>query len=157
MQYSIFGRKFLKQTGIGQLMDDLSNPPPGSCLLGGGSPAFIPELIEVWREIVSKQIQSGSMDKILGGYESPSGILELRETIASILSDESGTKISKDQIAITNGSQNAFYFLLNFFPEISVMIKEKKSFFPFFRNTSVIRIKPWSRILFYLLRLKFGK
>ncbi|EMO29683.1 hypothetical protein LEP1GSC170_5318 [Leptospira interrogans serovar Bataviae str. HAI135] len=157
MQYSIFGRKFLKQTGIGQLMDDLSNSPPGSCLLGGGNPAFIPELIEVWREIVSKQIESGSMDKILGGYESPSGILELREMIASILSNESGTKISKDQIAITNGSQNAFYFLLNFFSGNFGNDQRKKSFFLFFPNTSVIQIKLWSRILFYLLRLKFGK
>ncbi|EMO42532.1 valine--pyruvate transaminase [Leptospira noguchii] len=130
MQYSIFGRKFLKQTGIGQLMDDLSNSPPGSCLLGGGNPAFIPELIEVWREIVSKQIESGSMDKILGGYESPSGILELREMIASILSNESGTKISKDQIAITNGSQNAFYFLLNFFSGNFGNDQRKKILFP---------------------------
>ncbi|RHX82240.1 valine--pyruvate transaminase [Leptospira yasudae] len=130
MRYSLFGNKFSRQTGIGQLMDDLGNPPPGSCLLGGGNPALIPEVNEVWREIVSKLLESGSMGRILGSYESPSGVLELRETIASILSEESGTAIDKDQIAITNGSQNAFYFLLNFFSGNFGNGNRKKILFP---------------------------
>ncbi|EMM72949.1 valine--pyruvate transaminase [Leptospira weilii] len=130
MQYSIFGRKFSEQTGIGQLMDDLGRFHPGSCLLGGGNPAFIPEVAEVWKEIISKQIESGSMQRIIGSYESPSGIPELRETIASILSEESRTKITEDQIAITNGSQNAFYFLLNFFSGNFGNGRRKKIFFP---------------------------
>ncbi|WP_061247834.1 valine--pyruvate transaminase [Leptospira alstonii] len=130
MQYSIFGRKFSEQTGIGQLMDDLASSRPDSCLLGGGNPALIPEAAEVWKEIVLKQIESERMEKILGSYESPSGIPELRETIASILSEESGTKIQEDQIAITNGSQNAFYFLLNFFSGNFGNGQRKKILFP---------------------------
>ncbi|MDI7224082.1 valine--pyruvate transaminase [Leptospira santarosai] len=130
MRYSTFGRKFSEQTGIGQLMDDLGSFHPGSCLLGGGNPAFIPEVTDVWKEIVSKQIESGVIQKIIGSYESPSGIPELRETIASILSEESGTKITEDQIAITNGSQNAFYFLLNFFSGNFGNGQRKKIFFP---------------------------
>ncbi|EQA63600.1 hypothetical protein LEP1GSC062_2414 [Leptospira alexanderi serovar Manhao 3 str. L 60] len=157
MQYSIFGRKFSEQTGIGQLMDDLGCFHPGSCLLGGGNPAFIPEVTEVWKEIISKQIESGSIQRIIGSYESPSGIPELRETIASILSEESGTKITEDQIAITNGSQNAFYFLLNFFSGNFGNGQRKKFFFPFFPNISVTRIKLWSPIHSCPLHLRFKK
>lgn len=111
-------------------MDDLGNPSPGSCLLGGGNPAHIPEVAEVWKEILSKQIESGGIERILGSYESPSGVLELREILAEILSKESGTKISFDEIAITNGSQNAFYFLLNFFSGNFGNQKDKKILFP---------------------------
>ncbi|MDV6234158.1 valine--pyruvate transaminase [Leptospira ellisii] len=128
--YSDFGNKFLKQTGIGQLMDDLGNPPPGSCMLGGGNPALIPEVSAVWKEIVSKQIESGAMEKILGSYESPAGIRELRERLASVFSEESGSEISPEQIAVTNGSQNAFYFLLNFFSGRFPDGRKRKILFP---------------------------
>ncbi|AYV56097.1 valine--pyruvate transaminase [Leptospira kmetyi] len=130
MRYSHFGRKFLKQTGIGQLMDDLGNPPPSACMLGGGNPASIPEVARTWKEIVTEQIESGRMERILGSYESPSGVQELREIVASILTEESGTPIGEDQIAITNGSQNAFYFLLNFFSGNFENGQRKKILFP---------------------------
>ncbi|MBM9499330.1 valine--pyruvate transaminase [Leptospira sp. 201903071] len=130
MEYSQFGQKFKKQTGIGQLMDDLGNPPAGACMLGGGNPASIPEVAEVWKKILSKQIESGSLKRILGSYESPAGVQELRECVASILSEESGTNISENQIAITNGSQNAFYLLLNFFSGKFQKGKNKKILFP---------------------------
>lgn len=157
MRYSTFGRKFSEQTGIGQLMDDLGSFHPGSCLLGGGNPAFIPEVTDVWKEIVSKQIESGVIQKIIGSYESPSGIPELRETIALILSEESGTKITEDQIAITNGSQNAFYFLLNFFSGNFGNGQRKKIFFPFFPNISATRIRLWNPIRFCPLPRKSEK
>ncbi|MBM9577453.1 valine--pyruvate transaminase [Leptospira sp. 201903070] len=130
MQYSQFGQKFKKQTGIGQLMHDLGDPPPGACMLGGGNPASILEVTEVWKEILSKQIESGSLKRILGSYESPAGIQELRECVASILSEESGTRISENQISITNGSQNAFYLLLNFFSGKFENDRNKKILFP---------------------------
>ncbi|TGL60929.1 valine--pyruvate transaminase [Leptospira sarikeiensis] len=113
--FSEFGQKFRNQTGIGQLMEDLGNLKPGTSMLGGGSPALIPEVEEVWRMILSKFAESGSWDSILGKYETPTGKEETLEILASLLSSETGTAISKNQIAITNGSQNAFYLLLNFY------------------------------------------
>ncbi|MGJ4745864.1 pyridoxal phosphate-dependent aminotransferase [Leptospira sp. SA-E8] len=113
--FSKFGAKFRNQTGIGQLMEDLGNLSPGTSMLGGGSPFLIPEVEEVWRKILNKFSESGAWDSILGKYETPTGKEETLETLASLLSSETGTSISKDQIAITNGSQNAFYLLLNFY------------------------------------------
>ncbi|TGK07013.1 pyridoxal phosphate-dependent aminotransferase [Leptospira semungkisensis] len=113
--FSRFGRKYENQTGIGQLMEDLGNLRPGMSMLGGGSPALIPEVEEAWREILSKFTSSNFWDSLLGKYETPSGKEETLEALASLLSSETGTKIHKDQIAITNGSQSAFYLLLNFF------------------------------------------
>ncbi|TGM90714.1 pyridoxal phosphate-dependent aminotransferase [Leptospira licerasiae] len=113
--FSKFGAKFRNQTGIGQLMEDLGNLSPGVSMLGGGSPALIPEVEEVWRKILSRFSELGSWNSILGKYETPTGKEETLEILASLLSSETGTSISKNQIAITNGSQNAFYLLLNFY------------------------------------------
>ncbi|TGM97483.1 pyridoxal phosphate-dependent aminotransferase [Leptospira dzoumogneensis] len=113
--FSEFGARFRNQTGIGQLMEDLGNLSPGTSMLGGGSPALIPEVEEVWRKILNKFSESGAWDSILGKYETPTGKEETLETLASLLSSETGTPISKDRIAITSGSQNAFYLLLNFY------------------------------------------
>ncbi|TGL34220.1 pyridoxal phosphate-dependent aminotransferase [Leptospira koniambonensis] len=113
--FSKFGAKFRNQTGIGQLMEDLGNLSLGVSMLGGGSPSLIPEVEEVWRKILSKFSESGAWDSILGKYETPTGKEETLETLASLLSSETGTSISKEQIAITSGSQNAFYLLLNFY------------------------------------------
>ncbi|TGK11596.1 aminotransferase class I/II-fold pyridoxal phosphate-dependent enzyme [Leptospira fletcheri] len=112
---SKFGSKFSRQTGIGQLMEDLANLDPGICMLGGGSPALIPEVQSVWREFLSKLTEKGSWESILGKYESPSGKRETLEAIADLLRKESGRPIRTEEIAITGGSQNAFYLLLNFF------------------------------------------
>lgn len=84
-------------------------------MLGGGSPALIPEVEEVWQKILSNFTKSGSWDSILGKYETPSGKEETLEIVASVLSSEIGSPVQKNQIAITNGSQSAFYLLLNFF------------------------------------------
>ncbi|EMJ99954.1 MULTISPECIES: pyridoxal phosphate-dependent aminotransferase [unclassified Leptospira] len=113
--FSKFGAKFRNQTGIGQLMEDLGNLSPGVSMLGGGSPSLIPEVEEVWKKILNKFTATGAWDSILGKYETPTGKEETLEILASLLSSETGTSISKEQIAITNGSQNAFYLLLNFY------------------------------------------
>ncbi|EPG73127.1 aminotransferase, class I/II [Leptospira fainei serovar Hurstbridge str. BUT 6] len=127
---SKFGAKFRLQTGIGQLMEDLGNPGPGVSMLGGGSPALIPEVEEAWKEILSKLTSSGSWESILGKYESPSGKEETLEAFAELLQKESGMKISKEEIAITNGSQNAFYLLLNFFSGTFPDGSKRKALFP---------------------------
>ncbi|EQA34974.1 aminotransferase, class I/II [Leptospira inadai serovar Lyme str. 10] len=127
---SKFGTKFRRQTGIGQLMEDLGNPGQGVSMLGGGSPALIPEVEEAWKEILSKLTATGSWESILGKYESPSGKEETLEAFAELLQKESGMTISKDQIAITNGSQNAFYLLLNFFSGAFPDGSKRKALFP---------------------------
>lgn len=112
---SQFGEKFQNQTGIGQLMEDLGNAKPGVAMLGGGSPALIPEVEEVWRKILSDFSRNKTWDSILGKYESPSGKQETLESVAEVLRTQLGLKVDPDEIAITNGSQSAFYLLLNFF------------------------------------------
>lgn len=127
---SKFGTKFRLQTGIGQLMEDLGDVKHGVSMLGGGSPALIPEVEEVWKEILSKLTSGGSWESILGKYESPSGKEETLEVFADLLQKESGMTITKDEIAITNGSQNAFYLLLNFFSGTFPDGSKRKALFP---------------------------
>lgn len=127
---SEFGTKFKNQTGIGQLMEDLGNPEPGVSMLGGGSPALIPEVEEVWKKILSDFTGKGTWDSILGKYESPSGKEETLESIAELLGSQFGFSARKEQIAITNGSQSAFYLLLNFFSGEYEGGKFRKAFLP---------------------------
>ncbi|PJZ69976.1 valine--pyruvate transaminase [Leptospira perolatii] len=128
--YSSFGSRFERQTGIGQLMEDLANIEPGTCMLGGGSPALIPEVLESWREITSKFTKEKSWDSILSTYESPSGKQETLEALANLLSSETGAKITKENLIITNGSQNAFYILINFFSGLYPDGTKRNVFFP---------------------------
>jgi len=51
MQFSTFGEKFNRYSGITQLMDDLNDGlrTPGAIMLGGGNPAAIPEMLDYFR------------------------------------------------------------------------------------------------------------
>ena len=52
MQFSQFGEKFTRLAGISQLMDDLNEglKNPDAIMLGGGNPAAIPEMVELFHQ-----------------------------------------------------------------------------------------------------------
>ena len=56
MKLSDFGERFRGYSGITQLMDDLSEglAQPGVVMLGGGNPATIPEVVEVFESVIEK-------------------------------------------------------------------------------------------------------
>lgn len=119
VKLSKFGEKFSGRTGIVSLMDDLGsalNENPDLIFMGGGNPARIAEVealfAEKLKEIAHDDDKRHSM---LGIYQSPQGNKEFRETLAAYLASKFGWKIGERNIAISNGSQAAFFSLYNMF------------------------------------------
>ena len=57
----------------------------------------------------------GEFERAIGNYDPPSGNTEFIEAIASLLRAELGWDIQPKNIALTNGSQTAFFILFNIF------------------------------------------
>ncbi|QTQ13770.1 valine--pyruvate transaminase [Treponema parvum] len=132
LNFSDFGKKLTENSGILQLMDDLGQPlPPGhSFQLGGGNPARIPELDEMYQSEMAKIMAADdSFGQLIGRYDAPGGRVSFLDDIASCLSGKYGWNITSENIAVTNGSQTAMFYLFNLFGGTSTEngVAEKKT------------------------------
>ena len=118
-RFSDFGTKLCGHSGILQLMDDLGKPLPKdmpSYQLGGGNPAQIPAIAAMYRAQMEKILANGTeFDDVIGRYDAPQGRTAFIEAVASYLSHEYGWNIGPENVAITNGSQSACFYLFNLF------------------------------------------
>ena len=117
MKLSQFGEKFCTPTGIVELMDDLGtalNDNPEMIFMGGGNPGRIPEAEAIFKaRLESVLADPQQLHSLMGIYQSPQGDKVFRERIASLLKKEFGWDLSERNIAISNGSQSAFFILYN--------------------------------------------
>lgn len=119
MKLSDFGALYAAGTGISQLMDDLTLPPEiasGMLMLGGGNPANIPAVETIFRQAL--QELAGDPDAVrefLYSYGSPGGEHAFKQALADLFNRRFGWSVSADNVALTNGSQNAFFLLFNLF------------------------------------------
>ena len=118
LQRSIFGQRLSEGSGIGELMEDLGDALAAGGdqvrMLGGGQPAHIPEMDDLWRK---RWLQIADdpdhLSRVLGNYEPPIGNSDFRNAIADLFSKEFGWPIGPENVAITPGAQTAFFFLFN--------------------------------------------
>ncbi len=119
MEFSRFGRKFTQESGILQLMADLGEglaAGEDAIMLGGGNPATIPQVQERLAQEMARILeQPARFRQMVGDYSSPQGHDGFREALARLLQREYGWPVTSDHIALTNGSQTAFFFLFNLF------------------------------------------
>ena len=119
MKYSSFGKRFVGDIGIGKLMDDLGDAmvaDPAPLMLGGGNPAHIPEVQAIFRKRIESILsQPGEFESIIGNYDPPQGAKSFIGALAELFRAEFGWNIGSENIALTNGSQNAFFSLFNLF------------------------------------------
>ncbi len=117
----MFARNLTGESGITELMDDLGEALAlgrGTIrMMGGGNPAHIPAMEAIWRERMREILEdpSGQFDRLLADYDPPAGSPSFRAAMAEFLHREFGWKLSAANIAVTNGGQTAFFFLLNRF------------------------------------------
>ncbi len=106
-------------SGIGQLMDDLGKALAESgniLMLGGGNPAHIPEVQQCFRRSMTKLLEDkDEFEQTIGNYDPPQGNKRFIEAVAALLNNEFGWNIKSQNIALTNGSQSAFFILFNLF------------------------------------------
>ena len=119
MDISDFGKRFAGEIGIGELMDDLGDAlvaDPAPLMLGGGNPAHVPEIQIIFKkrmeDILSKH---GEFERVIGNYDTPQGAKAFIDALAELFRGEFGWDIGSENIALTNGSQNAFFSLFNLF------------------------------------------
>lgn len=117
MKLSAFGDKFSASTGIVELMDDLGtalNGNPDMIFMGGGNPGRIPEAEAIFKKRLEAVLQDPQqLHSLMGIYQSPQGEKLFLNQIAGLLRNEFGWDVSERNIAISNGSQPAFFILYN--------------------------------------------
>ena len=85
-------------------------------MLGGGNPAHIPNVQKYFRNSMEKLLHNGAeFERAIGNYDPPVGNKEFIEAITTLLKDELGWDIEPKNVALTNGSQTAFFILFNIF------------------------------------------
>lgn len=115
MTFSKFGNKFAKHSGISTLMQDLNEGlrTPGAIMLGGGNPAHIPEMDDYFQKLLIDMSTNGKLTEALCNYDGPQGKDTMLQALAATLSAKLGWPITAKNIALTNGSQSAFFYLFN--------------------------------------------
>lgn len=118
MRLSQFGQKFTAHSGILQLMDDLGSAlatgDANMIMLGGGNPAAIPGIQLALRQRMQEMLEDEeSFERMVGNYAPPQGDKAFGAALARMLHNTYGWRLGPENIALTNGSQTAFFYLFN--------------------------------------------
>jgi len=116
-EFSQVGQKLTTQSGILELMVDLGRAMterPDMLMLGGGNPAAVPAMKQLWRTRMQELLDEGDgFDRMLGNYDPPRGNPVFIQALAELLKRSFGWNLHYENLAITNGGQSAFFFLFN--------------------------------------------
>lgn len=119
MKFSRFEHRFTKDSGIVQLMEDLGAANTGNgdiLMLGGGNPAHIPEVQQFFQERLQRIARDPvEFARMVGDYDPPAGNRAFIEALADLFNEEYNWGIGPENIALTAGSQSAFFMLFNMF------------------------------------------
>jgi valine--pyruvate aminotransferase len=117
MKLSRFGEKFARHSGIVELMDDLGSAlieNPDMIMMGGGNPGRLAAAETEFRRCLEMVMTDPEQrHRLFGLYQSPQGDYAFRSELASFLANRFGWPLSPANIAISNGSQSAFFILFN--------------------------------------------
>jgi valine--pyruvate aminotransferase len=119
LSLSKFGQKLCDQSGIVTLMDDLGDAlrnNPDMIFMGGGNPAIIPEVQTAFANALNDTLTDSQLAReFLGVYQPPQGDTGLLDDLAVLFQKEYQWPVTRDNIALANGSQSAFFVLFNLF------------------------------------------
>ncbi|QFU77247.1 valine--pyruvate transaminase [Halioglobus maricola] len=117
MKLSVFGEKFTGESGIVELMDDLGsalNENPEMIFMGGGNPGRLQSVEAVFQQRLEDiMADPAQRHSLFGIYQSPQGDREFRQQMAAYLHKQFGWPVREENIAVSNGSQAAFFVLFN--------------------------------------------
>ena len=132
MSFSAFGDKFTRPSGITRLMEDMGEGlrTPGAVMLGGGNPAQIPAMTDYFQQLLQQMHDEGKLTDALCNYDGPRGKAVLLDALAKMLREDQGWDIQPQNIALTNGSQSAFFYLFNLYAGRRADGTKKRVLFP---------------------------
>ncbi len=116
--FSKIGNLIASGSGIGELMDDLgnalANAGPDLKMLGGGQPAQIPEINEIWRKRLAEISEDpAASSRFLSVYDPPQGNPAFVTAVAKLLKESFGWNVGPENVCLTSGGQTAFFYLFN--------------------------------------------
>src|SRR5690606_19148198 len=118
-RFSAAGEPFTRPSGALELMDDLGQALAGeseALLLGGGNPGRIPAMQAVFmRRLAEVAAAPAQFERLVANYAHPAGEISFRRALAGLLRREYGWPVAASNIALTAGSQAAFFLLFNLF------------------------------------------
>jgi len=119
MKLSIFGNRFTRDSGIVALMDDLGSAAienPDMIMMGGGNPGRLPEAEAIFQRRLEHVMADPQLrHELFGLYQAPQGNRDFCEQVAALLKQQFGWPLGAKNIAVSNGSQSAFFILFNMF------------------------------------------
>ncbi len=118
MLFSDFGSKFRDGTGIGELMRDLADLPESGNFyrLGGGNPANLAAVNTKFQQLAQHSIaDTAEFERAFTRYGAAQGDKQLIQYLVNYLNQLYNWQLEPHNIALTNGSQNAFFMLFNLF------------------------------------------
>ncbi|WP_166264897.1 valine--pyruvate transaminase [Marinobacter caseinilyticus] len=119
MKLSAFGHKFTAESGITSLMDDLGNALSSGndmIMMGGGNPGHIPEVQARLQTILGNiSRDADATRRLVGIYDPPQGEKQFIASLVELLNAEYDWGLTPENVALTNGSQAAFFMLFNMF------------------------------------------
>lgn len=119
MEFSNFGTRFTRETGIGRLMEDLGEAMAGDqevLMLGGGNPAYIPEILSLVQSRMQQLADEPvAFRQVIGNYDAPRGDSVFIQALTDFFRQEYGWDIGPDNVVLTSGSQQGFFMLFNLF------------------------------------------
>jgi valine--pyruvate aminotransferase len=113
-----FGSRIVRPTGALELMTDLGEAAGTARgpthMLGGGNPARIAEVEALYRRRLAEIAADGAQfGRFAAVYSAPSGEMAFRAELAAFLADRYGWRLTERNIALTAGSQAAFFAIYN--------------------------------------------
>jgi len=132
--FSLFGDRFSSHAGILELMDDLGKAlesPGEKIMLGGGNPASIPEMNQIWRRRLTEILAGdGEVEALVAQYDAPGGRQGFKDATAAFLNRNFGWDVGPQNIVVTGGSQAACFLVFNLLSGEFADGTKKKILFP---------------------------
>lgn len=119
MKMTAFATQFSQDAGINSLMDDLGKAMASDqpmIMMGGGNPGHFAPVQERLREEFQQIAEDPqAFARLVGNYDAPQGEARFIHALKDLLNATYGWNLSEENIALTNGSQAAFFMLFNLF------------------------------------------
>jgi valine--pyruvate aminotransferase len=117
MNLSDFGHKMNGANNIQSMFDEMTSVAGRKkvvAMFGGGNPALIPGVVDVYAERMRRLFSSSeSAGEAVGRYDNPRGNAEFLEAFVAFMNRHYHLGISEENVVVTTGSQSGYFILFN--------------------------------------------